>query len=188
MVYIGVGTVNVKLRGAIIRYKCLYWQKAFGTERRTLLKTGEQGESGTQRWAHFQHVADIGVRGFGATLSQAFEQAALALTAVITEPEAVRPQERVDFACAAPNAEFLLVDWLNDLVFEMATRGMLFSRFEVAIDNADGECRLKGRAWGEAVDVSRHQPAAEVKGATLSELDVAQTRDGAWRAQCIVDV
>lgn len=140
------------------------------------------------RWAHFQHVADVGLRGFGATLAEALEQAALALTAVITEPETVRPEQAVDFACAAPNPEFLLVDWLNELVFEMATRGMLFSRFEVQVDAAEGECRLTARAWGEPVDVRRHQPAAEVKGATLSELAVGQDPDGRWRAQCIVDV
>jgi SHS2 domain-containing protein len=136
------------------------------------------------RWEHFFHVADVGVRGWGETMAQAFEQAALALTAVVTEPGSVRPETAVEIACQAPDAEILLADWLNALVFEMATRGMLFSRFEVTIDG----CRLVARAHGEPVDVSRHHPAAEVKGATLSELEVAQGADGSWHAQCIVDV
>jgi len=136
------------------------------------------------RWEHFFHVADVGVRGYGETMAQAFEQAAVALTAVITEPGSVRPRRAVDIACAAPDHEILLADWLNAVVFEMATRGMLFSRFEVAIDGL----HLAARAHGESVDVSRHHPAAEVKGATLSELEVAQDADGSWHAQCIVDV
>jgi SHS2 domain-containing protein len=148
----------------------------------------QQHDPGAAHWAHFQHVADVGVRGFGASLAEAFEQAALALTAVVTEPESVRPDDPVDFSCAAPDPEILLVDWLNDLVYEMATRSMLFSRFEVHITAANGGIRLTARAWGEAVDVARHQPAAEVKGATLSELEVGQAADGCWRAQCIVDV
>ena len=86
--------------------------------------------------------------------------------------------------CEAPDPEILLADWLNALVFEMATRGMLFSRFEVAIDRN----RLTARAHGERVNVERHHPAAEVKGATLSELEVAQDAKGTWHAQCIVDV
>jgi SHS2 domain-containing protein len=135
-------------------------------------------------WEHFSHVADIGVRGFGRSMDEAFEQAALALTAVITEPGSVRPLQAVEVACEAPNAEILLADWLNALVFEMATRQMLFSRFAVRIQGT----RLTAQAWGEPVDVARHQPAAEVKGATLSELAVAQDADGRWRAQCIVDV
>jgi len=138
----------------------------------------------TAHWAHFRHVADVGVRGFGATMAQAFEQAALALTAVITEPDLVRDRHRVEISCEAPDTDILLADWLNALVFEMATRGMLFSRFEVTIDGA----QLTAKAWGERVDVSRHHPAAEVKGATLSELEVAKDENGSWHAQCIVDV
>ena len=135
-------------------------------------------------WEHFSHVADIGVRGFGRSMDEAFEQAALALTAVITEPGSVRPVQAVEVACEAPNAEILLADWLNALVFEMAIRQMLFARFAVRIEGT----RLTAQAWGEPVNVARHQPAAEVKGATLSELAVALDADGRWRAQCIVDV
>jgi len=148
----------------------------------------QQDPATVARWAHFQHVADVGLRGYGATLAEALEQAALALTAVITEPESVRPDQALQFACAAPDPELLLVDWLNELIFAMATRRMLFSRFEVQVDAAEGDFRLTARAWGEPVDVRRHQPAAEVKGATLSELAVGRDADGNWRAQCIVDV
>lgn len=140
--------------------------------------------TGKARWEHFRHVADVGVRGIGPTPAAAFEMAALALTAVITEPETVAPRDAVAITCAAPDTEILLADWLNALVFEMATRGMLFSRFAVEIEAN----RLTAQAWGEAVDVARHAPAAEVKGATLSELEVKRLPDGAWLAQCVVDV
>lgn len=135
-------------------------------------------------WEHFQHVADIGVRGFGASVAKAFEQAALALTAVITDPDTVHPMQAVTIFCEAPDIETLLVDWLNAIVFEMSTRSMLFGQFEVTIDG----CKLQGRAVGEKIKVSRHQPAAEVKGATFSELKVVQTSGPGWLAQCIVDV
>ena len=135
-------------------------------------------------WEHFTHQADIGIRGNGATLSEAFEQAACALTAVITDPQAVRTTQLVEFACDAGDPELLLVDWLNAIVYEMAVRHMLFSKFEVETDGR----RLSGRAWGEAIDISRHRPAVEVKGATLTELKVVQLDGGRWIAQCVVDV
>jgi len=135
-------------------------------------------------WAHFEHVADVGVRGWGPSLAVAFEQAARALTAVVCAPQRVIPRETVEIRCAAPDPEILLVDWLNAIVFEMSTRRMLFSRFSVEIENG----RLRGRASGETVDPARHQPATEVKGATLSELAVTQSPDGQWTAQCILDV
>lgn len=137
-----------------------------------------------KRWEHFAHEADMGVRGFGASKAEAFELGALGLTAVITEPETVRAQEIVSINCEAPNEELLFVDWLNALVYEMATRNMLFSRFEVHFNGQ----RLEGKAWGETVDVSRHQPAVEVKGATYTALSVKQDENGGWVAQCVVDV
>ncbi|MEW5881288.1 MAG: archease [Pseudomonadota bacterium] len=135
-------------------------------------------------WAHFAHGADIGVRGVGRTPAQAFEQAALALTAVITDPATVAAHTPVDVACEAPDMELLLADWLNALVYEMQVRKMLFGRFEVSIDGT----RLTARAWGEPVDVARHRPAVEVKGATYTQLAVRQLDDGSWLAQCVVDV
>jgi tRNA nucleotidyltransferase (CCA-adding enzyme) len=135
------------------------------------------------RWEHFAHEADMGVRGIGRTKAEAFEQAALAMTAVITDPDAVAAREAVAIRCEAPDDELLLVDWLNALIYEMATRRMLFGRFRVTL--ADGT--LDGIAWGEPADASRHHPAVEVKGATYTALRVAH-EGGEWIAQCIVDV
>ena len=135
-------------------------------------------------WEHFPHQADIGVRGLGATLEQAFEQAALALTAVIADPAVVVPREMIQLSCTAPDTELLLVDWLNVLIYEMATRSMLFSRFEVHLEDD----RLTAQVWGEALETARHRPAVEVKGATYTALKVAQQSDGSWLAQCVVDV
>jgi SHS2 domain-containing protein len=133
---------------------------------------------------HFAHGADIGVRGCGPTPAAAFEQAALALTAVVTDPAKVRPVESVRLRCEAADLELLLYDWLNSLVFHMATRRLLFSEFRVRIAGGG----LEAEALGEPVDVSRHAPAVEVKGATFTELAVRQGRDGRWCAQCVLDV
>ena len=125
----------------------------------------------------------MGVRGVGASCAEAFEQAALALTAIVTDPLSVRTTHRIELRCAAPDLELLLVDWLNAIIFEMATRHMLFGRYEVTL--ADG--KLSGAAWGERVDPVRHQPAVEPKGATYTAL-VVRHEEGKWLAQCVIDV
>jgi tRNA nucleotidyltransferase (CCA-adding enzyme) len=137
-----------------------------------------------KHWEHFSHEADIGVRGIGVSKEEAFEQAAIALTAVITDPRIVIPRKVVEISCEAPDDELLLVDWLNALIYEMATRKMFFSRFEVHIENQ----RLQAKAWGEDVDRVKHQPAVETKGATYTGLRVQQDQQGIWLAQCVVDV
>ncbi len=145
---------------------------------------GRSSTTQPPRWEHFHHEADIGIRGIAASLEEAFEQAGLALTAVITDPHLVRPEEVVEVCCQAPDDELLFAEWINALIYEMATRKMLFSRFEVQL----GDHSLQGRAWGERVDRRRHQPAVEVKGATYTELKVWRDSDGIWHAQCVVDV
>lgn len=137
----------------------------------------------TARWEHFPHEADMGVRGFGATQAEAFEQAALAMTAVAADLDAVRAREEVQIECEAPDRELLFADWLNGVIYEMATRKMLFGRFSVQIDGA----RLRARAWGEGVDPARHHLTVEIKGATYTALKVARERDE-WIAQTVVDV
>jgi tRNA nucleotidyltransferase (CCA-adding enzyme) len=135
------------------------------------------------RWEHFPHDADVGVRGFGRTPAEAFEQAACALTTVVTH-RPVEPKERVDVRCDAPDIELLLVEWLNALIFEMAVRKMVFGHFSVTMTNG----QLSGTLWGERVDVARHEPACEPKGATYTALKVTVDATGIWSAACVVDV
>jgi tRNA nucleotidyltransferase (CCA-adding enzyme) len=135
-------------------------------------------------WELTPHGADMGVKGVGSSKAQAFEQAALALTAVITEPASVSAKECVEITCEAADDELLLVNWLNAVIYEIAVRQMLFARFEVCIEGTT----LRGRAWGEAIDIIRHEPAVEIKGATCTGLAVRQEDNGNWSAQCVVDV
>jgi tRNA nucleotidyltransferase (CCA-adding enzyme) len=140
-------------------------------------------EASKAGWEHFPHDADVGVRGFGTTATEAFEHAAQALTAVITHA-AVNPTSAIEVTCEAPDLELLFVEWLNVIIYEMAVRHMLFGRFAVKIEGG----RLIGTLWGEPVDVTRHAPACEPKGATYTALNVSKQADGRWSAACIVDV
>ena len=135
-------------------------------------------------WAHFAHPADIGLRAWGPDLASALEQAGMALTAVVTDPETVEPRESVALECTAADPEFLLVEWLDALIYAMATRHMLFAGFEVRLDGLS----LQATVRGEPVDRARHQPAVEVKGATLTGLRAEQGTEGGWRLECVVDV
>jgi len=126
----------------------------------------------------------MGIRGKGLTKEQAFEQAALALTSVITSIDKVEPEQKVAITCQAIDDELLLLDWLNTLLYEMDTRKMLFSSFEIHLDKNT----LNAVAWGQRIDIQKHQPTVEVKAATYMELSVRQDESGTWIAQCVVDV
>ena len=113
-----------------------------------------------------------------------FEAMGEALTAIVTDPSGVRATDAVHIRCSAPDNAVLLVDWLNALIYEMATRGMVFSSWRVELDG----CDLEARVEGEEVARERHKPVVEVKGATYTALSVEKDADGQWRGQCVVDV
>lgn len=136
------------------------------------------------RWEQYPHDADVGIRGYGTTRAIAFEQAALAMVAIVVDPRSVAASETVDVDCEAPDDELLLVDWLNALIYEMATRRLCFGRFTVRLH----DYRLHGRAFGEPVDVAKHELGVELKGATYTDLRVAREPTGLWVAQCVIDV
>ena len=138
----------------------------------------------TSRWDHFEHEADIGVRATAPSRETLFERLAEALTAIITEPGGVRPVETIVIRCEAPDDAMLLVDWLNALIYEMATRRMLFGAWQVELDGR----KLTAHVSGETVDRARHQPVVEIKGATYTALSVEQDQEGLWHGQCVVDV
>ena len=136
-------------------------------------------------WEHFDHGADIGVRGFGATKAAAFEQAALALIAVITDPSRVAARET--------GADRLQGRRRRVAAGSLAQRDRLRDgRPAHAVRTlpcrAARRRRLQATAGGEPMSVERHEPAVEVKGATYTALRVARTGDGGWMAQTVVDV
>jgi len=143
-----------------------------------------QSDQAAARWEHFAHGSDVGVRGFGPTMAEAFEQAALALTAVVADLSTIQARQSVDVRCDAEDSELLLVNWLNAVIYEMAVRRMLFNEFHVVVDGNS----LRGTLVGERVDPGRHEVAVEAKGATVTALRVDRSPNGEWRAQSVIDV
>jgi protein archease len=135
-------------------------------------------------WEHFSHSSDIGVRGMGNSVEEAFEQAAVALTAVVADVTTIEQSEIVEVRCDAPDLELLLVSWLNAIIYEMAVRRMLFGKFRIILAG----CSLTGTLAGEKVDPERHRVKVEAKGATVTALSVTCDQNGHWLAQCVIDV
>lgn len=132
--------------------------------------------------AYFEHDADVGVIGRGATLEQAFVAGAEAVFSLITRLDGVRPRESVEVQFEEADAELAFVTWINQLLGHAHENGLVLGKFEL---EREGE-RWRGRAWGEPWR-GEMERGVDVKGATLTMLSVART-DGAWEARCVIDV
>ncbi len=134
----------------------------------------------------FEHTADIGLRIRAATLDELFHDAAVGLFAlIVTNLNAVQPSEEVTFSLIGREGEYdyLLFDWLNELLYSFDARQLLLSKFDVQV-KSDG---LRATAWGEPLDTLQHRLEHEVKAITYHGLKVI--RDGAaWLAEVIIDI
>jgi SHS2 domain-containing protein len=132
----------------------------------------------------FEHTADLGLRVCAADLDALFAEAATALFAAIVEDlSTVRQVQRIELRIPGDDRDFLLFDWLKELLYRFDAEHLLFSRFEPHVAD-DG---LTGAAWGEPLDRTRHELAHEVKAITYHGLRVEQSADG-WLAEVIVDI
>jgi SHS2 domain-containing protein len=106
--------------------------------------------------------------------------------AVMTDPARVSPETVVEVRREAPDEELLLLEWLDAILFQVATQRLLFSKFLVRFPERN---RIEGAMFGEPLDPSKHELAVEVKGPTCTELSVRKDQQsGLWIAQCVVDV
>lgn len=132
----------------------------------------------------FEHTADLGLRVRAADLDTLFAEAAMCLFAAVVEDiGTVEPRAHVTVELAGTDREFLLFDWLRDLLLRCDADHMVFGTFEVRVRD-DG---LTGTAWGEPFDPAHHLLAHEVKAITYHELKVVRDGDG-WLAEVIVDI
>ena len=138
--------------------------------------------AGTGGHDYFEHDADIGVAGRGATVEESFESAAAATFAIMVDLTAVRPEQSVTLAFEEADVEIALVRWLNLLLGLSHERGLVFGRFWIERDGVKWRGGASGEPWRR--DLER---GVEVKGATLTMLQVREDRDG-WVARCVVDV
>ncbi len=140
-------------------------------------------ESG-RGYEFFEHTADVGIRATGATQAELFVRMAQALTELIAEDSALKPQAARSIQLSADDAEMLLLAWLQELLFWFSTDRFL--AVEYALEQVS-PTSLKGRVRGETFDPARHTQGREVKAITRHILEVKQ-QGGDWQGQVVVDV
>jgi len=145
---------------------------------------------------HFEHKADIGVRGRGHTLEAAFEECALSMVEVFVDTSRINPKKAHKIELEGTDNGALLVSFLNELLFLKDSKKRIYSKFRVKLGkehkvdekgNVKEVVTLKGTLFGEKINFNKHVFRTDVKAATYSEL-FAGEKNKEFIAQCVVDV
>lgn len=136
-----------------------------------------------KNYEYFDVTADIGFKAYGKNLNEAFENAGIAMFNVITDTSDVLPQMEITFEVASEDYVSLLYDYLEELLFYHEVEFMLFSQFDVEIDE---NFHLKATVKGEGINWDKHERKTEIKAITFHKMDVKI--DDAVELQAIVDL
>lgn len=135
------------------------------------------------------HTADIAVELEAPTLGELYAEALAAFTEALTVPERVAERVTRRFALAAPAADLLMVDWLEELLYVFEVEGLLFRRARVVVEEVAGEgVRLTAEAFGEERDEARHPIKVLIKAVTYHALEVGPAAGGGFRARVVFDI
>jgi SHS2 domain-containing protein len=141
-----------------------------------------------RRFRFLEHTADAYVEAYGSSLEEAFENAALATTDVMTEVEKVEAKNEEKFTVEAEDEFALLYSWLEEVLLEFELKDKLYSRFEVsAIEKTSDGLRLHARAWGETYDSEKHLSKVGIKSATYHQMEILK-KPGSVTVRFILDV
>lgn len=127
-----------------------------------------------RRFRILEHTADIGLVAYGASLAEAFANAAYGLFAIIAELRSVKETESRKLEISEGSPEDLLFEWLNSLIYLFDTEMLLLKRFDVT--EFDGK-RIKAECFGERYDASRHRLKTGIKAATYHLLTVDREKN-----------
>ena len=142
------------------------------------------------RFEIIEHPADVGFLAYGETLTELFENAALAMCSLACVPEKV--EERMNLAVEAEGAdvESLLYAWLAEILAIADAHHLAFRRVEVAQlrEPQGGTCgEVRGMAYGEPFDREHHAAGTYIKAVTLHQFAVEHTANG-YRARVFLDL
>ena len=137
-----------------------------------------------KRYEQFSHTADIGVRVFGKTLKELFENAAFAMFDILADLEGIKGEITQDFELTASNHEELLISWLDELLYNFYAKNIIFYKFEVTELSVDV---IRAKASGRSVSENRNRLKTEIKAATYYNLKIIK-KDDYYEVDIIFDV
>lgn len=135
----------------------------------------------------FDHTADVLFVARAETLPELFNQCALAVEETMADVAKIKPKQKIKILGENKKVDGLLFDFMEELVFFKDYKQLLFSRFEIVITEKEGLYNMSCNAYGEKLDVARHDPRVDVKAVTMHEFEVIKDQQG-WKAKVLLDI
>ena len=133
-------------------------------------------------------MADAAIEVNSDSLEGIFVDSGKALTnTMVDDLKSIRTNQKYTFKVESQERDLLLFEFLEKLVIEKDANQMLFSEFEVKINQTDKKFMVSVIAHGEHIDYDRHELCADVKAVTLHKFSLTKEKEN-WKAEMILDI
>ncbi|MCV0430500.1 archease [Nitrosopumilus sp.] len=119
------------------------------------------------------HATDAIIEVTAKDLKEAFAVAADAEINLTLDQDKVEEKERKEFTASGKDLRYLLFSWLEEIPFLLITEGFAIKRVEFDIIQ-NGEYKINAIAFGESLDVKRHNFKVEIKAPTFYDMEIKQ--------------
>jgi SHS2 domain-containing protein len=142
-----------------------------------------------EKFEFLEHTADVYVRAYGNSIREAYENAALAMFETITKTKKVTQTEKETITAEAEDLYALLYSWLETLLVNSETKGMLYSKFQIINwTETDDSFKITAHVWGEKFQSEKHFQKVAVKAVTYHRMAVMHEKEGKVVLEFILDI
>ena len=133
-------------------------------------------------------MADAAIEVNSDSLEGIFIDSGKALTnTMVDDLKSIKTNQKYTFKVESQERDLLLFEFLEKLVIEKDANQMLFSEFEVKINQTSKKFMVSVMAHGEHIDYDRHELCADVKAVTLHKFSLTREKEN-WKAEMILDI
>ena len=130
------------------------------------------------------HTADISIKAYGKDTKELFQNAAFGMFNILADLEGISTSTELEIKVEALDKEELLIEWLDELLYNFYTKHIIFSKFDITeLTGTKLSAVVKGRFVGE----NRNRLKTEIKAATRHNLHIEE-KEGHYEVQIIFDV
>ena len=130
-------------------------------------------------------IADIAYVAYGKNLAELFENAALALSDITVNLKGLKSKIKKEIKLKSKKIDTLLYDFLSEIIFLKDTQGLLFSKYDISID--EKKISLKAICQGEQIDRKRHELRNDIKAITMHLFEIKKEKNR-YSATIVVDI
>jgi SHS2 domain-containing protein len=132
------------------------------------------------RYKLLEHTTDAFIEVTAPSLEEAFIRAGESVVDITLDQKLVEEKEQRTLSVTGDDLDFLLFNWLEEVIYQLITEGFAIHRISLKIVK-NSDYKISATTFGEEIDLKKHQFKVEIKAPTFHLMEIKQNGDVTMR-------